>query len=67
MFKIEEVTVVGSCVVSFLGTSDDELSEGGTLQKIEIVRKWKSILLGGRGRPPRWSQVEVGFARLEVE
>ena len=33
MFKIEEVTVVGSCVVSFLGTSDDELSEEGTLQK----------------------------------
>ena len=36
MFKIEEVTVVGSCVVSFLGTSDDELSEGGTLQKRKL-------------------------------
>ena len=36
MFKIEEVTVVGSCVVSFLGTSDDELSEEGTLQKRKL-------------------------------
>jgi len=46
MFKIEEVTVVGSCVVSFLGTSDDELSEGGTVLVFSCLRSmWQEPAL----------------------